>query len=140
MNSKFVNFATKSVSVLATAAALFVSNPSNANSTTDKKHVQPIDGQVSVQYTGSNSKTIVFRLTFENIKAEKFWLIIKNDAGEVVYEEQFNDIHFDKNIFLDVEESKVRPTFVIRTEDQSFERTLSVTRRTSTNAGTAKVL
>lgn len=140
MKSKIGNFATRSVAVLATAAALLVSNPSKANTIQDSKQVQPIDGQVSVKYTGSNSKTVVFRLTFENTNAEKFYLIIKNDAGDVVYEEQFTDIHFDRNIFLDVEESKIKPTFIIRLKDQDIERKLSVTKRTATDEGTAVAL
>ncbi|MFI5156165.1 MAG: hypothetical protein ACHQEM_08265 [Chitinophagales bacterium] len=140
MNSKIGNFATRSVAVLATAAALLVSNPSKANTIQDSKHVQPIDGQVSVKYTGSNSKTVVFRLTFENTNAERFYLIIKNDVGDVVYEEQFTDIHFDRNIFLDVEESKIKPTFIIRLKDQDIEKKLSVTKRTATDEGTAVAL
>ena len=131
MKSKFVNFAVKSVSALAAAVVLLVSNPltSFANAVPEKKHNQPIDAQVSVKYTGSNSKTVVFRLTFENPKAENFSLIIKNDVGEVVYEEQYSDVHFAKNIFLDVEDAQVHPTFIIRTADQSVERTLSVDKR-----------
>ncbi len=140
MNSKIGNFATRSVAVLATAAALLVSNPSKANAIQDSKHVQPIDGQVSVKYTGSNSKTVVFRLTFENTNAERFYLIIKNDAGDVVYEEQFTDIHFERNIFLDVEESKIKPTFIIRLKDQDIETKLSVTKRTATDEGSAVAL
>jgi hypothetical protein len=137
MNSKMMNFAVKSVSVLATAAVLFVANPASANQGTDKK---PAAGQVSVKYTGSNSKTVVFRLSFENTTAEKFWLIIKNDAGDVVYEEQFTDLHFDRNIYLDVDETKIKPTFIIRLKDQDIERKLMVTKRTATEDGTAIVL
>ena len=136
MNSRMVNFAVKSVSVLATAAALLVTNPASANTIHDKKPV----GQVSVQYTGSNSKTIVFKLNFENTTGEKFWLIIKNDAGEVVFEEQFTDLHFDRNIYLDVDETKIKPTFIIRLKDQDIERKLVVTKRTAKDDGTAIVL
>jgi hypothetical protein len=132
-----VNFAVKSVSVLATAAALLVSNPASANTIDDKS---PVNAQVSVKYTGSNSKTIVFRVNFENTTAEKFWLIIKNDAGEVVYEEQFTDLHFDRNVYLDVEETKIKPTFIIRLKDQDIERKLMVTKRNATVDGTAVVL
>jgi hypothetical protein len=132
-----VNFAVKSASVLATAAVLFVANPASAHPSTDKK---PVDGQVSVKYTGSNSKTVVFRLNFENTTAEKFWLIIKNDAGEVVYEEQFTDLHFDRNVYLDVEETKIKPTFIIRLKDQDIERKLMVTKRTATDEGSAIAL
>src|SRR5262249_36771992 len=128
MNSKMMNFAVKSVSVLATAAVLFVANPASANPTEKK----PANGQVSVKYTGSNNKTVVFRLNFENTTAERFWLIIKNDAGEVVYEEQFTDLHFDRNIYLDVDETKIKPTFIIRLKDQDIERKLMVTKRTAT--------
>jgi hypothetical protein len=131
MNSKFVNFAVKSVSAVATAVVLLVSNPATsfANSVHEKKQNQPIDAQVSVKYTGSNSKLVAFRLTFENVNGERFWLIIKNDAGEVVFEDQFTDAHFDRNIYLDVEATQIRPTFVIRTADQEVERSVPVNKK-----------
>jgi hypothetical protein len=134
MNSKFVNFATKSVSVVATAVVLLVSNPVNsyASPVKDKKITQPIDGQVSVKYTGSNAKTVVFHLTFENVKGENFSLLIKNDAGDIVYQERFSGA-FDKNIFLDAEENQIHPTFIIQTADQEVVRSLSVNKRTSEN-------
>ncbi|HMH33350.1 MAG TPA: hypothetical protein VK543_09990 [Puia sp.] len=135
MNSKFVNFATKSVSVVATAVVLLVSNPVNsfASPVKDKKITQPIDGQVSVKYTGSNAKTVVFHLTFDNIKGETFSLLIKNDVGDVVYQEQFSTVNFDKNIYLDVEENHIHPTFIIQTDDQEVVRSLSVNKRSAEN-------
>ena len=142
MNSKFVKFAVKSVSAVATAVVLLVSNPTNsfAHSVKDKKISNPIDGQVSVKYTGSTSKAVVFHLTFDNVKAEKFWLIIKNDAGDVVYEELFSGADFSKDIFLDVQENQIQPTFIIRTVDQQVERTLSVNKRAAENGNAVSKL
>jgi hypothetical protein len=140
MNSKIVNFAVKSVSAVATAVVLLVSNPVNsyANSIDDKKNNQSIENQVSVIYAGSNSKAVVFHLTFENPKAEKFSLVIKNDVGDVVYEAEYSDVHFDKNIFLDAQETQVRPTFIIRTATQEVERSMSVNKKSGEAATVAK--
>ena len=128
MNSKFVNFAVKSVSVIATSVVLLVSNPmtSFAGSV---KNSQSNDTQLSVIYTGSNSKTVAFHLTYENVKGEKFSLVIKNEAGDVVYEDTFSDVHFDRNIFIDVTENRINPTFILRTDSQELVRSVSVNKR-----------
>jgi hypothetical protein len=128
MNSKFVNFAVKSVSAVATSLVLLVSNPMSSFADSVKK-VQPNDAQLSVIYTGSNSKTVVFHLSYENVKGEKFELVIKNEAGDVVYEDTFSDVHFDRNIFIDVTENKINPTFILRTDDQELVRSVSVNKK-----------
>ena len=84
---------------------------------------------MSVIYTGSNSKTVAFHLTYENVKGEKFSLVIKNEAGDVVYEDTFSDVHFDRNIFIDVTENRINPTFILRTDSQELVRSVSVNKR-----------
>jgi len=128
MNSKFVNFAVKSVSAVATSVVLLVSNPMTSFAGF-KKESQPNDTQLSVTYTGSNSKTVAFHLTYENVKGENFSLVIKNEAGDVVYEDNFSDVHFDRNIFIDVTENRINPTFILRNGDQELVRSVSVNKR-----------
>lgn len=128
MNSKFVNFAVKSVSAVATSVVLLVSNPMSSFADSIKKE-QPNDTQLSVTYTGSNSKTVAFHLTYENVKGEKFTLVIKNEAGDVVYEDTFSDVHFDRNFFIDVTENRINPTFILRTDDKEQVKSVSVNKR-----------
>jgi hypothetical protein len=135
MNSKFV----KVMSVAATAFVLLVSNPSNANPIKEKGTTKISEEQVSVNYVGANDNSLVFRVQFDNPTAQKFSLIIKNDVGEVVYQEQFTDVRFAKAIHLPKDEGEIHPTFVIRTSNQQVERSFAVNRTLTENVVVTKL-
>jgi hypothetical protein len=134
MKPVFANFnLRKSASVLAAAALLTLgSAKANANSIIEKI-ISPTDKEVNVTFVGTTDNSLVFHLDFDNKSGEKFSLIIKNDAGEVVYQATYNDIHFEKNIRIQKEESEMHPTFVIRTSTEQVERKFSVNRQVSEN-------
>jgi len=114
------------VSALVVAVASFVvmSTPTFANGGGNKK-VSLTEEQVNVKYVGSDDNNVIFKVEFENPTAEKFWLIIKNESGEVVYHRQFNDAHFSKNIIFQ-KEGDIQPTFVIRNSNNEVVRQFSV--------------
>ncbi|MDP4128659.1 MAG: hypothetical protein Q8918_07590 [Bacteroidota bacterium] len=91
----------------------------------------PADQAVTVNYVGVTETSLVFRLDYDNKSAEKFWLIVKNDAGDVVYEQSFKDAHFTRIIHIPKEEGKIHPTFVIRTSNAQIERKFEVARKLS---------
>jgi hypothetical protein len=94
---------------------LFVSNPltSHAGTIRNTKVVLP-ESQVSVSYAGSNENNLIFNVKFENPTAARFWLIIKDDGGEIIYRQPFNDVNFSRSIYLEKGESQIHPTFIIR--------------------------
>jgi hypothetical protein len=125
------SLSTRTVKVLAVAAValvFFISNPltSLANGGGNKK-ISLTDKQVSVQYVGTNNDFVQFRVEFENPTAEKFWLIIKNDGGEVIYRKQFSDAHFAKTVSLQKQEADMHPSFVIRNGSSETVRQFAVT-------------
>ena len=130
----------KALSVVAVAAVLVVSNPLStlANGGHDKK-LGLTEEQVSVQYVGSNDNSVVFRVEFENPTSSKFWLIIKNDAGDVIYRKQFSDVHFAKSISFQKEESEIHPTFVIRNGENEIVRQFAVTSTVTENTVVTKL-
>jgi len=130
----------KALSVAVVALVFFISNPltSLANGDHNKKSGLT-DGQVAVTYVGTDNNSVVFRVEFDNPTAEKFWLIIKNDAGEVVYRKQFSDAHFSKSVFFQKEESDINPTFVIRNGDSEIARQFAVTRTVTENTVVTKL-
>jgi hypothetical protein len=130
----------KALSVAVVALVFFISNPltSLANGGNDKKS-GITDAQVSVTYSGTDNNSVVFRVEFENPTAEKFWLIIKNDAGEVIYRKQFSDAHFAKSVFFQKEESDIHPTFVIRNGENEVTRQFAVTRTVTENTVVTKL-
>ncbi len=112
----------KGIAVALTAVVVLVSNPlaSRANGGgINSKKTSLTEEQVSVKYQGTNDNNIIFKVQFENPTAEKFWLIIKNDNGDVVYHQQFSDVHFAKTVFFQNTESQIQPTFVIRSSNNS---------------------
>ena len=105
----------KGIAIAATAFVLFVSNPlaSRANEGVPVK-AGLTEKQVNVTYLGTKEDNVVFRVEFENPTAEKFSLLIKNDAGDVVYRKQFSDTHFAKVVYFPKDDQDTHPTFVIR--------------------------
>jgi hypothetical protein len=135
MNTNLSTRVVKAITVAVAAIVLFISNPltSQASGGNHKKTATLNDEQVNVQYVGTSNNSVVFRVEFENPTAAKFWLIIKNDAGEVVYRKQFNDAHFAKSVYFQQEESDIHPTFVIRNGENEVVRQFAVNRTVTEN-------
>ena len=126
----------KSISVL--SAALLLSVTAASAAPIIEKIVTPADQLVAVKYVGATDANFVFRLTFENASAEKFWLIVKNDAGDVVFQQSFKDAHFAKTIQLPKLEGEMHPTFIIRTGAEQVERKFVINRTVSENVEVTK--
>lgn len=120
MKSNFV----KTLTVAAVAVVFFASS---AFANEGGRKAGLTDEQVNVQYVGATQNQVAFRVEFENPTAEKFWLIIRNDAGDVVYRKQFSDVHFSKSVFVLRDEADIRPTFVIRNNSGEVVRQFAVT-------------
>jgi hypothetical protein len=82
---------------------------------------------------------VVFHVDFENPTGEKFWLIIRNDNGDVVYRKQFAGNHFSKNVYFDNEQADIRPTFIIRNDSNEIVRQFAVTRTVTENTVVTKL-
>ncbi len=129
MNTQSVRSAiAKWMSISLVAALFVVANPFNSNAADKKEKDNAFfaDKQVSVQYSGAGENSVSFRIQLENPAAQKFSLIIKDDAGDVVFQQQFNDQHFNKTVQLLKESSELHPTFVIRMGNQEISRSFAV--------------
>ena len=134
MNTNFVSTrVVKAITVAVAAIVLFVSNPLTSQANGGKKTAILNDEQVNVTYVGTNDNSVVFRVELENPTAAKFWLIIKNDNGEVVYRKQFSDAHFVKSVYFQKEEADIHPTFVIRNGENEIVRQFAVNRTVTEN-------
>jgi hypothetical protein len=111
--------AIKSIVAALVAVVILIGNPltSKANGGNNDKKTSPAEAQVTVSYQGNSDNHIVFKVEFENPTAQKFWLIIKNDNGDIVYHHQFSDVKFAKNVCFENTDTEIQPTFVIRTSD-----------------------
>ena len=131
MKASFVSPLAKIVSAFFLGSVLLVSTPFSSNATKDKGKVTAItEDQLSVQYTGSNDNSVMFRVKFQNATAQKFSLIIKNDVGDVVYQDQFNTADFNKAVHILKDGEFNKATFIIRVGNQQIEQRFVINRNT----------
>jgi hypothetical protein len=121
MNTITKNHVVKGIAVTFAALVILFGSPltSKANGGGSKKVSSLTEAQVSVTYQGVSDNSLVFKVDYENSTAGKFWLIIRNDNGDVVYQQQFSSVHFSKSIFFQNTDAEINPTFVIRTADNT---------------------
>lgn len=130
----------KAVTALVATVILFVSNPLTSQAGMIKNKIGTLpESQVSVSYAGSNEDNLIFSVKFENPTAARFWLIIKDDAGEVVYREPFNDVHFSRAIYLEKGESHIHPTFIIREGNEESVHSFAVSLSTKEQVSVTKL-
>jgi len=129
----------------ATALALLVVSPFSSKASNDKEKgakeaVTPLaEGKLSVKYTGSTEEAVMFNVQFENSSAQKFWLIIKNNEGEVLFQEQFSDKHFNKNIQFLRDTDELNPTFIIRSGKDEVKHSFAINRTMVENVVVTKL-
>jgi hypothetical protein len=140
MKTIFNSRVVKAISVAAVAAIFFISNPIATFANGGKNDKAKLnDEQVTIQYVGANESHVVFHVDFKNPTGEKFWLIIRNDAGDVVYRKQFSDAHFSKSVYFENEQSEIRPTFIIRNSNNEIVRQYAVTKTVTENTVVTKL-
>lgn len=122
MNSKLV----KGLAAAVVALVITIAIPSVSRANDDDRNKKLFEEQVGVQYLGINNDNVVFRVTFANPTAAKFWLIVKNDAGETIYRKQFSDVNFAKSVSIQRDGSEIHPTFVIRNGENEVARQFEV--------------
>ena len=115
--------------VLATTPFNSSANNGGEKTTRAKTTTTPLaESQMSVKYTGANDKGLTFNVQFENPGAQKFILVIKNTEGEVLYQAQFHDVHFNKTIQFLQDEEEIRPVFIIRAGKQELLQSFTINR------------
>jgi hypothetical protein len=134
MKANFANKINRVSRILAVAAAAVVIIAANPMTTLangggkSAKHTARTSGedQVSVKFMGSTDRDVTFKVDFENPTGEKFALIVKNDNGDIVFNQQYTDTHFSKTVIIENTESDIQPTFIIRTNNQDIVRQFQV--------------
>lgn len=79
----------------------------------------------TVNYIGNVEDGYVFTVKFDNITGENFDLVIKDEAGEVLYSKEFAGKNFNKRFQLS--KAVLKANFIVRPEhgaEQNFEVTV----------------
>lgn len=86
----------------------------------------------AVQYVGATDQGILFNVKYDNTNAEPFTLVIKNEYGDVVYQQQFKDKNFDKKVVLTKEPGEAHLTFEIRSASSNIRQSFDIKTTTKT--------
>src|SRR4051812_33712690 len=93
-----------------------------APATVGKNDKNDKTAQSNIQYAGTTDEGIVFNVKYDNADAAKFDLIIKNEYGDVVYQQSFSDKDFEKKVMLVKEPGDAHLTFIIRTPNNDLKQ------------------
>ncbi len=114
------------------ASVLFTSFQSNAAIT--HSNIEIITGTESnVQFTGSTSDALLFKVNISNSNAETFTLTIKNNDNNILYSGTFKGANFEK-IFkvLKSDDDSERYYFTINSANKNLNETYVVSAKTHT--------
>ena len=123
MNKQVLKFGQK-VIVLAAIAGTLSFSAIAADKASEK------DAASAVQYVGTTERGIVFNVKYDNATANPFSLIIKNEFGDVVYQQQYSDKNFDKKVMLTKEPGDAHLTFIIKSASASIKQSFDISTST----------
>jgi len=117
---KFIAAAILSASLLLTSSGSFAATSgSNIEILSDEK--------TSVQFMGSTTDALIFRVQIRNDKSQNFTLSIQNEAGDVLFSRSFNDSNFLKQFkVLNGETDNEKYYFTIKSKDSELQETYVV--------------
>jgi hypothetical protein len=80
-------------------------------------------GKTEITHLSTNNQSLVFQVNVENASAEKFFIVIKEENGSVIYRGAFNGKDFSKKFVLPKTDSG-KVTFTVKsssdTQSESF--------------------
>ncbi|RFM29948.1 hypothetical protein [Deminuibacter soli] len=107
------------------AAVVTLALPASSKANTYNNSVDSVGTSVKkaeIQYLGTYDNSVWFNINFANPNANKFEIIIKNDENEVLYQGKFSDKNFSKKVKILKEQDEMKPTFILRSQDNETEQ------------------
>ena len=116
------------------SASLILAQASDAMSRTSNIEILSTN-KTSLQFIGSTTDALIFRVHIANDKSENFTLSIRNEAGDVLFSKAFNDSIFQKQFkVLNGDAESEKYYFTIKSKDSDLEETYLVSASTKTVA------
>jgi len=117
---KFISAAILTASLLLTSSGSFAATSgSNIEILSDEK--------TSVQFMGSTTDALIFRVQIRNDKSQNFTLSIQNEAGDVLFSRSFSDSNFLKQFkVLNGDTDNEKYYFTIKSKDSDLQETYVV--------------
>jgi hypothetical protein len=94
-----------------------------------KNYIEIVSGEnTNVQFTGSTSDALLFKVHVKNEKADNFTLTIRNNSGDVLFAKTFNEADFEKQFkLIKGDQDNSQYTFTITSANKNLEGTYVVT-------------
>jgi hypothetical protein len=117
---KFITAIFLSAAVLLTSVSVKAAN-NNAN-------IELISGENSnIQFAGSTSEALLFKVHIKNEKGDNFTVTIKNNNGDVLFTKAFNDVNFQKEFkVLKDDQDGERYYFTITSANKDLEESYAI--------------
>ena len=85
----------------------------------------PIVKEATVKHISTTNEKIIFQLSLENETGERFGVSIKDEQGNIIFQNIYSEKKFDKKFILDKSETIGKLTFIVRSlkdnQTQAFE-------------------
>ena len=133
MKQSFLKLAGKKFITAAfiSASVLFASFSGNATPISNSTIEILSTDKPGVQFAGSTSDALIFKVHVNNQNADNFTVTIKNDDGAILFSKSFNDINFEKQFrILKGDSNSARYYFTVSSANKSLDETYAVSTAT----------
>jgi hypothetical protein len=86
-------------------------------------------GKTEITHLSTSDQSLVFQVNVENASAEKFFIVIKDEGGSVIYRGSFSDKDFSKKFVLPKNESG-KITFTIKSSSDVQSESFAINSNT----------
>lgn len=91
--------------------------------------VDPVEKAADVKYLGAEEHSLVFNVKYENAKANRFVVTIKDQDGVTIFQNAFTDTKFDKKFVLPKTEAG-KVVFIISDRKNSYSESFEISTQT----------
>lgn len=121
---KFLSAALISASILLTSLS--------GHAAISSSNIEILSGDnSSIQFAGSTSDALLFKMHINNEKADNFTVTVKNSDGVVLFSKSFNDINFEKQFkVLKSDQDNGHYYFIVTSSNKNLEETFAVSSTT----------
>lgn len=128
MKRTFVKFSSKRfVPAFIVIALLVAATPFQTMANTDNTiEIVSTENKASVQFAGNASDGLLFDVTLNNPKGDKFTLVIQGEDGSVLFSKEYTDTSFSKRVKILRSDDNNRYSISIHSPNKDLENYFSI--------------
>jgi hypothetical protein len=128
MKHIFLGFSGKKILSAAFISASVLLTSVSSHAAISSSNIELLSGDnSSIQFAGSTSDALLFKMHVNNEKADKFTVTVKNSDGIVLFSKSFNDVDFEKQFkVLKSDQDNGHYYFIVTSSNKNLEETFAV--------------